>query len=195
MSSSLGFTSKTNGEGPDGHGPECPFPGAPFVLEVWRPTETATSEGPTPRDKVAAPPAPIFSGRPPQPIDKDDERKAAVKYALLIYNQEGGTREAMTDEERRRFDAVVDEVLARPNIGPWVRLRETESATTIRHGERGVFLTDGPFVDSKEYIAGLIVVDAANLDQALAVATELEELRPGGAIEVRPMRDSLPSED
>jgi hypothetical protein len=118
-----------------------------------------------------------------------------VKYALLIYNQEGGTREAMTDEERRRFDAVVDEVLARPNIGPWVRLRETESATTIRHGERGVFLTDGPFVDSKEYIAGLIVVDAANLDQALAVATELEELRPGGAIEVRPMRDSLPSED
>ena len=118
-----------------------------------------------------------------------------MKYALLIYNKEGGTREAMTDEERRRFNAVVDEVLARPNVGPWVRLRETESATTVRQGERGIFLTDGPFVDSKEFIAGLIVVDAANLDQALAVAAELQELRKGGAIEVRPMRASLPSED
>jgi hypothetical protein len=117
-----------------------------------------------------------------------------VKYALLIYNEEGGTREAMTDEERHRFDAVVDEVLARPNVGPWVRLRETESATTVRHREGGLFLTDGPFVDSKEYIAGLIVVDAANLDQALAVAAELQELRKAGAIEVRPMRDSLRGE-
>jgi hypothetical protein len=79
-----------------------------------------------------------------------------VKYALLIYNHEGGMREAMTDEERHRLDAVVDEVLARPNVGPWVRLRETESATTVRHREGGLFLTDGPFVDSKEYIAGLI---------------------------------------
>jgi hypothetical protein len=113
-----------------------------------------------------------------------------MKYALLIYNREGGTREAMTDEERRRFDAVVDEVLARPNVGPWARLRETESATTVRHGERGVFLTDGPFVDSKEYLGGLIVVDAANLDEALALAAQLQELRKGGAIEVRPMRDS-----
>jgi hypothetical protein len=111
-----------------------------------------------------------------------------VKYALLVYNREG-MREAMSDEERRRFDAAVDEVLARPNVGPWVRLREVESATTVRHGESGLFLTDGPFVDSKEYLAGFIVVDAANLDQALAVAAELEELRPGGAIEVRPMRD------
>jgi hypothetical protein len=113
-----------------------------------------------------------------------------VKYALLIYNQEGATREAMTDEERNRLDTVVDEVLTRPNVGPWVRLRRTESATTVRRREGAVFLTDGPFVDSKEYIAGLIVVDAANLDQALAVAAELQELRKGGAIEVRPMLDS-----
>jgi hypothetical protein len=119
---------------------------------------------------------------------------ASVKYALLVYNREG-MREAMTAEERHRFDAAVNEVLARPNVGPWVRLREVESATTVRHGDRGLFLTDGPFVDSKEYLAGFIVVDAANLDEALEVAAELEELRPGGAIEVRPMRDALPGED
>lgn len=118
-----------------------------------------------------------------------------MKYALLIYNKEGATRDEMPQEERHRFDAVVSEVLSRPSVGPWVRLRETGSATTVRRGERGIFLTDGPFVDSKEYIAGLIVVDAANLDQALAVAAELQELRKGGAIEVRPLREGTPGEE
>ena len=118
-----------------------------------------------------------------------------MKYALLIYNTEGATRDEMPQEERQRFDTIVNEVLSRPNVGPWVRLRETESATTVRQGERGVFLTDGPFVDSKEFIAGLIVVDAANLDQALVVAAELQELRKGGAIEVRPLREGRPGEE
>ena len=109
-----------------------------------------------------------------------------MKYALLIYNREG-MREAMTDDERRRFDAVVDEALARPNFGPWVRLRSIESATTVRHGEREPFLTDGPFVDSKEYLGGFIVVEVGDLDQALAIATELQAMRAAGAIEVRPI--------
>jgi hypothetical protein len=128
------------------------------------------------------------AGRGANPNDL--KKGVPVKYALLVYNREGA-REAMSDEARRRFDARVDEVLARPDVGPWVRLREVESATTVRQSERGVFLTDGPFVDSKEHLGGLIVVDGANLDYALAVAAQLQELRPGGAIEVRPMRDSV----
>jgi len=110
-----------------------------------------------------------------------------MKYALLIYNTIA-IRDALTDDERKLFEIRVAEVLARPNVGPWVRLREVESATTVRHDEGRTFLTDGPFVDSKEYLAGLIVVEAANLDEALAVAAELQALRPGGAIEVRPAR-------
>jgi hypothetical protein len=111
-----------------------------------------------------------------------------MKYALLIYNTIA-IRDALTDEGRARLDNGVAEVLARPSVGPWVRLREVESATTVRHEEGGTLLTDGPFVDSKEYLAGLIVVEAANLDDALAVAAELQALRPGGAIEVRPARE------
>jgi hypothetical protein len=111
-----------------------------------------------------------------------------MKYALLIYNTIA-IREALTDNERERFEIRVAEVLARPNLGPWVRLREAESATTVRHAEGRTLLTDGPFVDSKEYLAGLIVVEAVNLDDALAVAGELQALRPGGAIEVRPINE------
>jgi hypothetical protein len=53
-----------------------------------------------------------------------------------------------------------------------------------------MLLTDGPFVDSKEFLGGLVLVEADNLDGALAVAAELAELRPGRvvAIEVRPVR-------
>ena len=52
---------------------------------------------------------------------------------------------------------------------------------------RKVLLTDGPFVDSKEFLAGLILVEAENLDGALAVAAELQELDVTAAIEVRPV--------
>ena len=53
-----------------------------------------------------------------------------------------------------------------------------------------MLLTDGPFIDSKEYLAGLFLVEADNLDGALAIAKELlQEARPGVAIEVRPILD------
>ena len=73
--------------------------------------------------------------------------------------------------------------------GDRVRLQNVESATSVR-GEPGkTLLSDGPFVDSKEYLGGLIIVDADNLDGALAVASELRgHMRPGGGgIEVRPI--------
>ena len=53
-----------------------------------------------------------------------------------------------------------------------------------------MLLTDGPFIDSKEYLAGLFLIEAGNLDGALAIAGELlQETRPGVAIEVRPLLD------
>jgi hypothetical protein len=53
-----------------------------------------------------------------------------------------------------------------------------------------MLLTDGPFIDSKEYLAGLFLIEAGNLDGALAIAQELlQETRPGTAIEVRPLLD------
>jgi hypothetical protein len=53
-----------------------------------------------------------------------------------------------------------------------------------------MLLTDGPFIDSKEYLAGLILIEADNLDGALAIAEELlQHTRPGTGIEVRPILD------
>ncbi len=106
-----------------------------------------------------------------------------MHYALLNYTK------AESGGERRRgeIDPAIAAVLERPDVSGWVRLLPAESATTVRLESRNVLLTDGPFVDSKEFLAGLILVEADNLDDALAVAAELQQLDLTAAIEVRPV--------
>ena len=109
-----------------------------------------------------------------------------MRYALLAYSNVDA-RAQRTDDEQQRITAGIAEVLARPNVTGWLRLRDIDSATTVRHEQGRTLLTDGPFVDSKDFLGGFIVVEADNLDGALALADELQGLRPWGAIEVRPV--------
>ena len=111
-----------------------------------------------------------------------------MRYALLVYNH-NDFWERTPEEERRRITAEVSEVLARPNVSSWLRLQGTESATTVHREQGKTLLTDGPFVDSKDFLGGFIVVEAENLDGAIAVADELQGLRAAGAIEIRPVRE------
>jgi hypothetical protein len=111
-----------------------------------------------------------------------------LRYALLIYD-DIEVRDRTPLDERRRITAAVLEVLERPDITGWLRLQDVESATTVRRQQGRSLLTDGPFVDSKDVLGGFIVVETENLDGALAMADELQGLRPWGAIEVRPVRE------
>ena len=106
-----------------------------------------------------------------------------MQYALLAY---GGER-----ADAGPIDGAIADVLARPDVTGWARLHANGSATTVRTGEGGTLLTDGPFIESKEFLAGVIVVEADNLDGALAIAQELQGPRTGGAIEVRPILEAL----
>jgi hypothetical protein len=108
-----------------------------------------------------------------------------MRYALLAYNPaEDPDRAArpIPDDLAARFD--------RPDVTGWARLHAASSATTVRGDDERTLLTDGPFIDSKEYLAGLILIEADDLDGALAVAEEmLQTTRSGTAIEVRPVLD------
>ena len=110
-----------------------------------------------------------------------------MQYALLAYgrpNKPGDTPGPIED--------AIAELLARPNVTGWVRLHTDESATTLRTDEGRTLLTDGPFIDSKEYLAGVIVIEADNLDAALALSRQFQDARAaGGALEVRPMIDGM----
>jgi hypothetical protein len=111
-----------------------------------------------------------------------------LRYALLIYD-DIEVRDQTPTEERRRITAAVLDVLERPNVTGWLRLQDAESAATVRREHGTSLVTDGPFVDSKDFLGGFVEVEAENLDGALALAEELQELRPWGAIEVRPVRE------
>jgi len=111
-----------------------------------------------------------------------------VRYALLIYGNID-VLAGWSEEEWRRVNAGVAEVVARPDVAGYLRLQRVETATTLRHEPERSLLTDGPFVDSKDFLGGFILVDAENLDGALAVAEELQKLRMAGAIEIRPVNE------
>jgi hypothetical protein len=109
-----------------------------------------------------------------------------MQYALLIYNPD----DDVAGQPQRPIDPGIAAILGRQEVTGWIRLHAAGSATTVCHQEGNTLLTDGPFIDSKEFLVGLILVEAGNLDGALALAAELTELPPGrvAAIEVRPVR-------
>ncbi|XVQ89910.1 YciI family protein [Microbispora siamensis] len=108
-----------------------------------------------------------------------------MQYALLAYSPAEDT-----DRATRPIPGALAPLLDRPDVTGWARLHAEESATTLRNDEGRMLLTDGPFIDSKEYLAGLILIEADDLDGALATAAELLQVtRPGTAIEVRPILD------
>ena len=108
-----------------------------------------------------------------------------MQYALLAYSPP-----EETDRATRPIPNGLVALLAQPAVTGWARLHADESATTLRDDDGRMLLTDGPFIDSKEYLAGVILIEADNLDGALAIAEDmLQSTRPGTAIEVRPILD------
>ena len=105
-----------------------------------------------------------------------------MQYALLAYGSQRSQSGPVA--------GPIADVLARPSVTGWARLHADESATTVRNGEGRTLLTDGPFIETKEFLVGIIVVEADNLDAALAIAQELQDTRSGGAIEVRPILEA-----
>ena len=66
-------------------------------------------------------------------------------------------------------------------------LHGPDAATVVRPGEGDAVMTDGPFVEAKEHVAGFYIINADDLDQALAWARKVVDAI-GHAIEVRPFR-------
>ncbi len=112
-----------------------------------------------------------------------------TKYMLSVHSVEGEVREPMTDEEMqesfKQVGILEGEMKA---AGAWVfsgRLHEPDTATVVRMSDGKVLTTDGPFVESKEHLGGFYVLEAEDLDAALAWASRVTRaIRV--PIEVRP---------
>jgi hypothetical protein len=78
--------------------------------------------------------------------------------------------------------------------GAWVfaaALHQPEASTVVRADGAGVLTTDGPYAEGKEFIGGFDVIQAENLDGALAWAGRLARILGGLPVEVRPVAESF----
>lgn len=112
------------------------------------------------------------------------------QYLLSTFAAEGGVDE--TPPAREEMEAFMERVVALESEmdakGRFVfggQLHAPDAATVVRPGDTDAILTDGPFVESKEHIAGFYIIEAEDLDEALAWARRVAEAI-NHPIEVRP---------
>jgi hypothetical protein len=97
-------------------------------------------------------------------------------YLLSVHTVAGEVGDPMTDEQRQQSwkqIQVLNEELK--SAGAWVfsgRLHQPDTATVVRMSGGELVTTDGPFVESKEHLGGFYVVEAEDLDAALAWASK-----------------------
>ena len=111
-----------------------------------------------------------------------------MQYLLLIYADERSW--ATMDEDTQ--GAEMGKCIAfskefADHIKGSNSLQPTTTATTVRVRNGKRLITDGPFAETKEQLAGYYLVEAANLDEVIALA-EKNPVAPHGSIEVRPVR-------
>ena len=118
-----------------------------------------------------------------------------MKYMMFVVADPDAAAEA--EAEGTESEVTIDEWLAEVE-GKRVagdRLRPVDDATTVRVSKGEVLVSDGPFTESKDWIAGFDIIECADLDEAIAIAARHPQaadayrqavgLSPGGSPERR----------
>ncbi|WP_188190971.1 YciI family protein [Nonomuraea sp. SYSU D8015] len=107
-----------------------------------------------------------------------------AQYAILLYAKAPADADDLTPEQREAHDRHGQDV---EKLGGTMltafALQPSTTATSIR----GDAITDGPFIDAKEVVAGVYVIEAPDLDAALEIARRNPITQQGGGVEVRPV--------
>ncbi|MET9019173.1 YciI family protein [Actinopolymorpha sp. NPDC004070] len=106
-----------------------------------------------------------------------------AQYAILIYADDSAHSPDATPEELAAHDRHAEELISSGAMIAAAALQPRDTATSVRADA----ITDGPFVDAKEVIAGFCVVEAPDLDAALKIARSNPATQQGGGVEVRPV--------
>lgn len=113
------------------------------------------------------------------------------QYLLSIYQPDGDPPPPDVLAEIMRDVGAVDQELR--SAGDWVfsgGLHAASTATVVRPHREGMAMTDGPYVEGKEHIGGLTIINAADLDEALEWGRKLARATTL-PIEVRPFQGEL----
>ena len=118
-----------------------------------------------------------------------------MQYLLMIYVNEATrwTDPAKIEAMRDKYAVFTREIIQSGEFKGGDGLLPASTATTVRVRDGNALLTDGPFAEAREQLAGYYLVEAADLDAATAIAARIPDAE-GGAIEVRPIRQQQPAE-
>jgi hypothetical protein len=120
-------------------------------------------------------------------------QEATMKYILFIYQGDAPTPRSpddwarLSEAEQQQVFADYQALNQTPGVTPGQQMAPPEEASTVRVVDRGPVVTDGPFAEVKEALGGYLLVEADDLDAAVAIAARIPAARLGGAVEVRPI--------
>lgn len=112
-----------------------------------------------------------------------------MQYMLLIYvdpQTYAGVTEEQNQAEMAEYYALGPSLRERGITVSGEGLQPVETATTVRVRDGRTLTTDGPFAETKEHLGGFYLIDVANLDEAIEVATRIPDVRRG-SVEIRPV--------
>lgn len=120
-----------------------------------------------------------------------------MKYLALVYYQESIVDNMSEQEWHDLNQECVRGVERLSENGHFVDgspLQPVETATTVRVRQGETLITDGPFAETKEQLAGFYMLEARDLNEALQLASRIPPAR-FGSIEVRPVRELPPKDE
>jgi hypothetical protein len=115
-----------------------------------------------------------------------------MKYAMFICIDPEATK--ADDAAAPPIEGWFDYMIARDAYKQGIRLQPESDATTIRVRNGEVLISDGPFTESKEWIAGLAIIECADLDEAIEQALK-HNMAYQGRLEIRPIHSMGGPED
>ena len=117
-----------------------------------------------------------------------------MNYMLLIYLDESWDKLSPAERQQIYWEQrqLSDELTAKGQYLGGAPLHPPSTATTVRVRGGKRFLTDGPFAETREHLGGYMLIDAKDLDEAIAIASRGAVARVG-SVEVRPVREGPPA--
>ncbi len=111
-----------------------------------------------------------------------------MKYMLLIYHEEQAW-ENYTEAERQQiygeYRELMQDLAVKGHLVAGDELQPTSTASTVQVRAGKQIVTDGPFAETREQLGGFFLIEAATMDEAIAIAVRVPSARTG-TIEVRP---------
>jgi hypothetical protein len=111
-----------------------------------------------------------------------------MKYMLLIYLDERALSESEREECYIESAQLARDLDAKGKYVAAAPLHPVATATSVRMREGKRLVTDGPFAETREQFGGYFLIDASDLDEALAIAAQIPGARKG-TVEVRPVME------